>query len=261
MTMAPVLTVGYSCLAERLGNIEWPDVPDDVELLVAVQGGEIAGLPDGVRSIQVDGRGVARSRNAVIGAATARYLLFCDDDVVVDVSGVRAALQRLAESGHAVALGRGVDPTGRLRKSYPRRVRKLTRYNSGRAATYEMLIDVAQVRAAGLRFDERFGAGAPLHLADEYVFLADLLKAGLTGIAVPEVFGCHPEVSSGSRWGTVSDAHARAVAINRVFGRWAPIVRLAFAVKQRRRLGSVRSALRFVANHAQPPSRPVPGQP
>lgn len=249
---AVALTVGYSCLADRVDHIVPPASDPDVEVLVCVQGDDAFTAPPGSTVVTVAGRGVARSRNAAIDHAGGRYLLFCDDDVLVDLSGVRSAMRILEDSDAAIALGRAVDPAGDLRKDYPAGTVDLTRFNSAKAATYEMLVDVAQVRSSGIRFDERFGAGMPLHLGDEYIFITDLLAAGLRGFSVPIVFGQHPADSSGARWDDDRDVHVRAVALNRVFGWQAPGARLAFAVKHRRRLGA-RRAVRFLADRTRPP--------
>ncbi|ROS78533.1 glycosyltransferase [Cellulomonas sp. PhB143] len=248
------LTLGWSTLASRASAIRAPDgaVParsalagpgdgGEVELLVCVQedghpGPTTVPGPPGARTVVVPGLGVACSRNAAIEHAGRRYLLFCDDDVTIDLAGVRAGVDHLRRTGAALALGRATDPDGRLRKRYARTARRLTLLTSAKAATYEMLVDVAQVRAAGLRFDERFGAGARHHLGDEYLFVAALLRAGLRADAVPLTYAVHPAESSGSRWGG-ADVAARAVVLNEVFGRWAPAARVAFATRAARRLG------------------------
>lgn len=250
------LSVGYSVLAARADQIVFPSADAGPEILVSVQGGAapLGHAPPGTRVLATPGRGVAKSRNTVLEHARRRYLLFCDDDVEVDLGGVEAGIRHLRATGHALALGRGVDHEGTSRKRYPASVRRLTLLNSGKAATYEMLVDVEQVRARGLSFDERFGAGAPLYLGDEYIFIADLLRAGLSGDAVPLVFGVHPPESSGVRWGTEADSHARAAALNRVFGRWSPVMRLAFAVRNRRRLGGSAALLRFVRDGVRAPA-------
>ena len=93
-------------LAERVPAIAPPEA-DGVEVLVCVQGlggAQPLKLPTQVdRVVEVPGRGVARSRNAAIEAASCRYLLFCDDDVQVrsPVAGgrARAAVQCTAIRG------------------------------------------------------------------------------------------------------------------------------------------------------------------
>ena len=71
--------------------------------------------------------------------------------------------------------------------------------------------------------------------------------------AIPEVFGTHPDVSSGERWDDAHDAHVRAVALNHVFGHAAPLIRAAFAVKHRHNLGGMGSILKFCADNSRPP--------
>lgn len=253
----PFLTLAWSVLGTRSGNITVPDLggvaDGEVELLVCVQGDLQAPIPAGARVVTVDGVGVARSRNAAIANARAHYLLFCDDDITVSLDGAMATARHLLRSGRALALGAAIDFNGTPRKRYPTQPRRLGLHNAAKAATYEMVVDVDAVRSHGLTFDERFGAGAPLPLGDEYVFIADLLDAGLRADAVPWVLAAHPADSSGHRWGSVADAHHRAVVLNRVFGSRAPLARAAFAVKHLRRLGGLRRALVFVADDARPP--------
>lgn len=242
-----MLTVSYSSLADRADAIVTPD-DEALEVLVLLQGDlSRAVVPSRWDAlVAVPGRGVARSRNAAIDFAGRRYLLFCDDDVEVRLDGVLQGVAHLQRTGAALALGRGVTPDGRLRKSYlTNRPSRLRLTNAAKAATYEMLVDVEQVRAAGVRFDERFGAGARYYLGDEYLFIADLLRAGLTAQAVPYVFGEHPHDSSGVRWGG-ADLRARAIVINEVFGRYAGPARAAFAARRRRQMGGWGAALRFV---------------
>jgi hypothetical protein len=255
-----LLTIAYSTLAMRTQNISVASFGPEVEVLICVQGGSPAAdttFP-GARVVHVRGIGVARSRNVAIDYASGRFLLFCDDDVSVNLPGVMDGVRHLERTGHALALGQGVDPSGSKRKRYPRSVRRLTRFNSAKAATYEMLIDLSHVRGKGLRFDTRFGAGTDLHLGDEYIFIADLLRAGLSGDAVPAIFGTHPEISSGCQWGSPEDSHARAVAINRVFGRWGVWARLAFGLKNRGNLGGWRACVRFIADGALAPVLELP---
>jgi hypothetical protein len=254
-----LLTIAYSTLAARARNISLAGIPPEVEILVCVQNGPLScdGELSRARIIPVPGTGVAKSRNASIECARGRYLLFGDDDWEVNLPGVVEGIRHLERTGHALALGQARDPSGAKRKRYPQRVTPLTPFNSAKAATYEMLVDLSQVRSAGARFDMRFGAGTNLHLGDEYIFIADLLRAGLSCDAVPMVFGTHPRVSSGSRWGSPADSHARAVALNRVFGRWAFLGRTAFGLKNRANLGDWRALMTFITDNTQPPVEEV----
>ena len=249
------LSLGFSSLVERVGGIRVPDSAADVEVLIITQRRDDSpvspevpeALRDRARLISLDSSGVAKSRNAAIDNAGRRYLLFADDDIVIQPDGVVAAARRLAESGAAIALCRAVDEGGHLRKNYPDGIQKLTLRNSGKAATYEMVIDVEKVREAGVRFDERFGAGAPNFLGDEYIFIADLLRAGLRGESVPIIVAQHPEESSGSRWSVGGDLEARAKAIERAWNSRGTIAKSAFAWRNRHKFGSARDVWKFVS--------------
>jgi hypothetical protein len=246
----PLLTIGYSVLGERAAAIRLPERQPDVEILVVVQGDLPDDAPrrDDVRYELLASRGVTKSRNAVLDGARGRYVLFADDDIVFHEEGVRSVLGELeADPGLALVLATAVDEGGRLRKPYPHRPVRLTRWNSGKAATYEIMLRRAAFVRTGVRFDERFGAGVdPHYLGDEYILIADAIGAGLECRFVPVVMAVHPTVSSGAGFGTERDARARAAIFNRVFGRVAPLARLAFVARSPRRFGSPALSARFV---------------
>jgi hypothetical protein len=252
----PLLTIGYSVLAERASAIRLPDQGPDVEVLVMIQGAADGRIPDDaprrddVRYELLDSRGVTKSRNAVLDGARGRYVLFADDDIVFHEEGVRSVVGELeANPGLALVLAIAVDEGGRLRKPYPSRPVRLTRWNSGKAATYEIMLRRDSFARAGVRFDERFGAGVDPHfLGDEYILIADALAAGLECRFVPVVVAVHPTVSSGAGFGTLRDARARSAIFGRVFGPTAPIARLAFVLRSPRRFRSAGLSARFVLN-------------
>jgi glycosyltransferase involved in cell wall biosynthesis len=252
----PLLTIGYSVLADRASAIRLPPPRSDVEVLVCVQGAADGRIPDGaprrddVRYEMLDSRGVTKSRNAVLDRARGRFVLFADDDIVFYDEGVRSVLGELESNPDlALVLAIAVDEGGRLRKPYPSRPVRLTRWNSGKAATYEIMLRRDAFARAGVRFDERFGAGVDPHfLGDEYILIADAVRAGLECRFLPVVVAVHPTLSSGAGFGTRRDARARSAIFGRVFGRTAPIARLAFVLRSPRRFRSARLSARFVLN-------------
>lgn len=258
-SQAKRLTVGYSTLPGRIAAIAPAPWWDRADVVVVVQtGGPDALVPGhlaeqtarlekaGARVVTLDSIGVARSRNEVLRQARTRYVLFSDDDVTVDMDGVTAMLARMEHQRLAVGLGQAVDSDGELRKKFSEHEEPLTLFNSAKAATYEMIVDVELTRAHDVWFDERYGAGAENYLGDEYIFIVDVLRAGLPAHAIPHVIATHPVESSGSRWGTREDIHARAAVLDRVFGRWSLPAKAAFAARHRSRLGGPAGVWRFV---------------
>ena len=86
-----LLTFGYSTLANRVKNIQLPQKADDREFIVLVQNPEemsyVFDLP-GSKLVELKSRGVAKSRNAALKYATGKYLIFGDDDITFDESGI-----------------------------------------------------------------------------------------------------------------------------------------------------------------------------
>ena len=114
--------------------------------------------------------------------------------------GIRRAFAE--DPGLDLFVGRSLDPDGRPRKR-PLPRRRLTRLNAARASSHEIAVRLARVRAARLRFDEGFGVGAGTEatLGEEYVFLADALAAGLSGVHDPLPVSVHPRRELGLRLG------------------------------------------------------------
>lgn len=247
------LTIGYSTLANRVGNIQLPELRADREILVIIQGEDAQPIPkhlerSDVRVIHLNSYGVAKSRNEALRSARGEYLIFADDDIKFFEDGLTAAIAHLdAAPKVAFLLGAAVDDSGSLRKVYPTAVTKLHKLNSAKAATYEMIVRVAASREANVWFDEDFGAGAVNYLGDEYIFIADLLSKNLKCEFSPIVLAHHPTDSSGSAWGTKRDVIARSKIFTRVFGEpVATFVRLAFGLKHAARIGSLPLIIRFI---------------
>ena len=245
-----LLTFGYSTLANRVKNIQFPPWDESREFIVLVQNPEetsyVFDAPK-TKLVELKSRGVAKSRNAALKYASGKYLIFGDDDITFDESGIAKLIEYF--EGHpecAIIMAQTSDETGALRKSYPTKASKLTKYNSAKAATYEMMVRLDAIRAAGIMFDENFGAGVENFLGDEYIFIADALKRGLKGTYLPIRVAIHPKDSSGSAWGTRKDLTARAAVFSRVFGPTAPIFRTLFLLKSRKGRVSIGNALRFI---------------
>lgn len=251
------LTLGYSTLAERVATLVEPPVNPNWETVLVVQnpnqidwqGSRFQALSTrkDFRCEELNSKGVAKSRNRAIDLSQSEYLIFSDDDITFSEQGLQEAIAYLdTNQDVSLLLGQAIDESGVLRKRYPATVTKLGSLNSARAATYEMIIRVGEVRRLGIRFDEDFGAGAKNYLGDEYIFVVDLIRAGGKAVFAPITLAQHPNESSGSRWGSAQDRKARAIIFTRVFGALAPVVRLPFGIRRRRELGSLKNLLLFV---------------
>lgn len=254
--MQKLLTFGFSTLASRVGNITFPQEQADREVLIIVQNPEgrawagkdlsSVALREDLEVVELSSVGVAKSRNEAIARAKGKYLIFSDDDIQFIEAGLAEAIAYLEANPEVdMILGAAINEKGEKRKNYPSQIVPLTKFNSAKAATYEMLIRVESIKAKGILFDENFGAGAKNYLGDEFIFIADLIDAGGKGVSHPAVLAIHPDESSGSRWGSAKDFNARLAIFERVFGKGALVIRLGFALRRTKELGGLANALRF----------------
>lgn len=241
------LTIGYSARAKSASNIRFIQ---GVKNLIVIQNPSGEKLPDfdsKVRVIEQKITGVTKSRNAVLDNSDSKYLVFGDDDITFKPDAISRVLEHFeANPLISIILTQAVDETGTLRKPYPTRSHKLTLTNSAKAATYELFVRVDAIKSHGIRFDENFGAGAQNYLGDEYIFIADGIRSGLKGVFLPIVVATHPTDSSGNFKNTRVDIRVRAAIFKRVFGFWAPIMRLLFLIKPPAKKFGLRNSLLFI---------------
>lgn len=246
----PTLTVALVTVAARLSRIALPPPMPGLDHVITVQAlADAAALPDwsGRDDVQVwrePSTGVSANRNAGLARATGDLVLFCDDDIRLDLDGI-TQLREAFGRDPALALALGWRE-GRLpaAASYHRPYR-LTARNSGRAAPPEIMVRRQAVSEAGVLFDTAFGIGARHPLGEEYIFVTDLLAKGLKGCSFPVETGRHDGRSSGDDWADPDLLRARAAVLRRVFGPTTGPVRLAYTWRHRMRFHSVRAALRF----------------
>ena len=239
-------------MGARAAGIVLPPPRPGWDILI-VQQQPVPGLalparPD-VTLLALPGRGLSASRNAALAAAQGDLMLVSDDDMLPDADGIAALAAHLAAHPDlALVAGqrRGVA------RAYPAAPHPLRRRNAARIASPELMLRLAPVRAAGLRFDTRFGLGTALPLGEEFIFVTDALRAGLRGVYLPLAVGTHPPVSSGDDWDDPVRTRARAAALQRVFGRAVAPWALAFALRHWRDLGGLAGVSGFVPGGAAP---------
>jgi len=147
-----LLTIGFSTLSDRINNIEPPRVSVPHKVFISIQDPHNSAEPlpgnfkfDSIKSPEL---GVAKSRNTVLRNAETKYLLFADDEIVFLDRGVRLAVAYLEEHPECdMVLAQAIDTTGALRKRYSKKKVQLTKFNSAKAATYEMIVRVESIKS------------------------------------------------------------------------------------------------------------------
>lgn len=188
--------------------------------------------------------GLSDSRNSALARCGTPLLVFADDDMDLDTGGLLALAAEIARApdlGFAAGWRTGRKPaSGRRAGRYA--LRKLT---ARRVCAPELMVRADAVRRAGVTFDTGFGIGAKHPVGEDYIFVCDMLDAGLRGDAFPIAPGTHQGQSTGGNWQDKHLLAARRAVIARCFGAAAPLVRLAYALRHRKSLGGWAAAWRF----------------
>lgn len=215
-----------SALPGVVWQVFWQGAVADASVVTDIQA---VSRPD-IAVTALQGSGVARSRNAALdhaAAASVPILLFADDDIRFATDAYPALVARFdADPALDFVCARLVNPDGRLHKRYSPDGTPARLWNCGKVGTPELALRPDRFAAVGLRFDTGFGAGAAVPVGDEFIFLADALKAGLRGLHIDLVVGEHAPESSDLRRGDQETVWRRKV-FRRALG---PVVgALAFA--------------------------------
>ncbi len=241
------VTLAVSAMGRGDIALSAQSLPKWCRLLVVVQSPHprlaVHATPPFQQVVRDDGTGLSRSRNHALRLASTDLVLFVDDDMTLDFQGIaRLRDEMISDSDLAIAVGwrAGKRPDHHV---VPIRLGKL---NSGRVCAPEFMVRKTLIDSKGIRFDERFGVGTDCPTGEDYIFVTDALAAGLRVVSFPVVTGSHPHHSTGDNWKDPNLLCARRKVLTRVFGGWAPLVRVAYAAKHYRSLGGLPGAWSFV---------------
>ena len=182
--------------------------------------------------------GLSRSRNRALHHAAADICVIADDDVRHPADAAAVIARAFADHPRAdIITFQARTPDGMPFKRYPSRPRRHTPRSIMRVSSWEIALRLSSIRAAGLRFDERFGLGAAFPTGEENIFLLDSLRRGLNLRYIPLPIAIHPAASSGADFHNPDLVAAKGAVFRRMFGAASPPVEFAFACKKYRLSG------------------------
>ncbi|HNT27664.1 MAG TPA: glycosyltransferase family 2 protein [bacterium] len=207
-------------------------IPDRQDAPLSEEGSSSAPQTGRLRVLSYRERGLSLSRNRALDNASGDICLLSDDDVRYRPDLADILSRAFEENPEAdIITFQATDPDGRPLKNYPRRATRLNILSASRVSSIEIAFRHSSVLKSDLRFDTLFGLGAKYPIGEEYVFVTDALKRGLTVIHLPIPILTHPLESSGRKH-DAKTTFARGAMLARVFG-WAALpLDLVFALKK-----------------------------
>lgn len=170
-----------------------------------------------VRVINVQERGLSKSRNLAIKNASKKICLIADDDVVYfenfDIEIISAFNQHVNASIITFNHQRdGLDqPQNKGKKSFTHSNKTIWK-----VCSIEIAFQLNDIRQNCIHFDENFGLGSHFETAEEYLFLRRAIKQNLKVLFFPSVIVSHPLISSGEDQGSDAILFARAALFYKI---------------------------------------------
>jgi len=242
------LFVLISTIDERIAGIETILQPYDDHVTYIVSHQTTAALSEtssrivaelkmrgDVRYDALEGRGVARNRNnALEMVEEGTVCLILDDDVQLCPDAFGAVLHAFSVNPEADFISfKILDMQGEDYKRYPVQKQWHTLFTLTGIGTTEMAFRGSAVLRSHIRFDERFGPGAPVYpIGEDFIFAMDLRRKGMRMLFCPIPIVRHPKGSTG---GSLDEnvIIGRGAVFARVFGRLAFAADLYFALRKR----------------------------
>lgn len=178
-------------------------------------------------------KGLSKSRNRAMAAATADICVIADDDVEW-VYGAEEVIKEIFSHHQNVDIitfmAKNLD--GSDMSKYRRYEFLHNKFSISRVTSFEIAFRRDRVKEKGLVFDERFGLGSIFISGEENIFLYDSILSGLKILFVPETLVMHPGPTSGGRFEDQRLAESKGALIRRMYGNWSIILLFVFAIKK-----------------------------
>ena len=164
-----------------------------------------------VRVINVNEKGLSKSRNLAIKNASKKICLLADDDVVYFPNFDYEIISAFNQNPKASIITFNHQ---RIGKNEPHNKSKKVYSHSNKTienvCSIEIAFQLKDIAANNICFDENFGLGSYFETAEEYLFLRDAIKINLNALFYPFVIVSHPLISSGENQGEDKIVLARA---------------------------------------------------
>lgn len=207
-------------------------------VLVVVQGDnegyeEKININQKIRILFTKDRGLSKSRNMGLRNCFARYAYIMDDDVVVDNNAINELVEQMEADDTDVATCKYICKSGKYPKKYNKTKFSHTLLSAAKVSSIEICVNVNVIKDRGIEFDQLFGLGASLPSGEEYIFVTDCIKSGLTVKYYPIMIGVHPDFTSGLDFYTNKNKIlAKREMLKRVFGKKSIFFIIAFWLKK-----------------------------
>lgn len=178
-------------------------------------------------------RGLSKSRNRAIAAATEDICIIADDDLVFDEDASERIESIFNDNPDVdVITFQARDENGRLLRRYRAESYRHTILTAPSILSVEIVFRRPSVLKSKVFFDERFGLGSEFVSGEENIFIADLIRSGLTVMYFPICIVSHHGATSGGQFQHDDVIISKGAVIRRMLGKFSFPILILFSLKK-----------------------------
>jgi glycosyltransferase involved in cell wall biosynthesis len=214
-----ISTMGKTSLS-FLDSIFPVDRIPDVNILVINQthsSEQLTSKSSTIKVVNSEEKGLPQNRNLALKNASGDICLLADDDIQYVSDFKEIILSAFDNNTQAdIITFQMTDPEGALFRDY----QNIEKHTKDTVYTVNSVVIAFRLESVKQKvdFNSYFGLGAKFEVADEYVFLRNALKAGLTIYFEPKVILWHPKLSSGQDAASNRVMYGRSALFYKYFG-------------------------------------------
>lgn len=143
-----------------------------------------------VKWLSYNEKGLSKSRNRALAAATGDICLIADDDLIYENGYEEKILEAYRQYPKADLIAFQIRRTGKERlKQFRNKASRENWFSSMKISSVEITFKRRSIEEKGIRFNTLFGAGAYFYSGEENIFLYDCLRKHLKIMYVPIEIG------------------------------------------------------------------------
>lgn len=190
---------------------------------------------DKTQWIDIDQKGLSKSRNYAMNMANAEAIYLTDDDIVLKNNFKEIITRSFQDNPRYDILAfnvKGIEEKFKEMVTYEKELNLVT---SMKLSSVQIVFRLEFLRNNNIQFDERFGAGATYSMGEENILLFDAIKKGAKIKFIPETIAdLHMGDSTWFQGFNEKYLFDKGATFWRMFGLLAPLYSLTYCLRKRK---------------------------
>lgn len=188
-----------------------------------------------IKWVDIDQKGLSKSRNLAINMAKEDIIYLTDDDIVLKKNFYDIISKSFKDNPNYDILAFNVKGIEKEFKEMVTEEKELNLLSSMKLSSVQIVFKLDFIKSQNIQFDERFGAGAKYSMGEENILLFDALKKGAKIKYIPETIALlHLGESTWFEGFNEKYLFDKGANFWRMFGFFAPLYALTYCIRKRK---------------------------